>query len=518
MLLGIFAACGPSTTTSTPASSDNGSGTTTAVTSAPATSETESSTPVTSEAPVSSEDPTTSEDTVDVPVTGVTLNKEATTLYISATQATPSETLTATVAPENATDATVSWTSSNENIVTVSSDGVITGLKLGSATVTATVGEFSASCEVSVKTELPSTITDKAVADFTTTEMKDGLYRVTGVVQDISNTTNGVFYLYDPVTGDSMYVYGLFAESSKETALYWNDGILKFSNPKNFSELGINEGDEITIVGIYYAYNATTFEFSGYLESINTDSVHTYTASVTTNSTDEVNMGTATLSKTSGIAFGEEITVTVTPASGYAVDSVSVHGKTLQETDGVYTFTAKVVNEVSVVFVSADGPVTIYQTGFESSEGFAASTVYNNVDPVVFGEEGGSWSITMGTVSTTSAISGSQSAQCRFYTNIDTLGVIQSNFQFVHAASVTFKASYGVSACNLKVESSADAQTWNTLETLTLTATADEYSVTISDAEEGATVYLRFAVAYDTAPTKTSRTYVDDIVVKGYSN
>ncbi len=60
--------------------------------------------------------------------------------------------LTATVTPDNATDKTVTWTSSNEKIATVA-DGKITAVAPGTATITATSGDKSATCTVTVAKE-----------------------------------------------------------------------------------------------------------------------------------------------------------------------------------------------------------------------------------------------------------------------------------------------------------------------------------------------------------------------------
>ena len=57
--------------------------------------------------------------------------------------------LTATVLPTDAADRTVTWTSSNEDVATVS-DGVVTGKSEGEATITAKAGEFTATCIITV--------------------------------------------------------------------------------------------------------------------------------------------------------------------------------------------------------------------------------------------------------------------------------------------------------------------------------------------------------------------------------
>jgi uncharacterized protein YjdB len=81
----------------------------------------------------------------EVAVTGVSLNKTDLSLYIG-----DSFTLTATVSPSNATDKTVTWSSSNAGVATVAG-GVVTAVAEGTATVTATAGGKSAKCEVKVE-------------------------------------------------------------------------------------------------------------------------------------------------------------------------------------------------------------------------------------------------------------------------------------------------------------------------------------------------------------------------------
>lgn len=58
-------------------------------------------------------------------------------------------TLEATIYPEDATDKTITWSSSDENIVTVS-EGQVTPLSMGNATITAASGDVTATCEVTV--------------------------------------------------------------------------------------------------------------------------------------------------------------------------------------------------------------------------------------------------------------------------------------------------------------------------------------------------------------------------------
>ena len=81
------------------------------------------------------------------PVTGVTLDKTSATLTEG-----DEFVLTATVNPSNATNKTVTWSSSDKMVATVS-DGKVTALKAGKATITVTTEDSgkTASCEVIVR-------------------------------------------------------------------------------------------------------------------------------------------------------------------------------------------------------------------------------------------------------------------------------------------------------------------------------------------------------------------------------
>ena len=62
--------------------------------------------------------------------------------------------LTATVAPEDAMDKTVTWSSDNETVATVDENGLVTGVAEGTATITAKAGEKTATCQVAVTPDL----------------------------------------------------------------------------------------------------------------------------------------------------------------------------------------------------------------------------------------------------------------------------------------------------------------------------------------------------------------------------
>ncbi len=84
-----------------------------------------------------------------VPVLKVTLNYNSITL----TASNRTKTLIATVTPSNATNKSVTWTSSNSAVAKVDADGVVSYGKSGTATITAKTvdGNKKATCKVTVK-------------------------------------------------------------------------------------------------------------------------------------------------------------------------------------------------------------------------------------------------------------------------------------------------------------------------------------------------------------------------------
>lgn len=67
--------------------------------------------------------------------------------------------ITAYISPENTTDKTLIWSSSNENVATVDADGKVTTLSVGMADITATCGDVSARCKVTVNPVTATEIT-----------------------------------------------------------------------------------------------------------------------------------------------------------------------------------------------------------------------------------------------------------------------------------------------------------------------------------------------------------------------
>ena len=102
----------------------------------------------------------------EIPVTGVTLDKTALALTIGDADVQ----LTATVKPDNATDADVDWESSDLSVATVDGAGIVHAVADGTATITAKAGGKSATCTVTVSKKAASisfavTAINKTVGD-----------------------------------------------------------------------------------------------------------------------------------------------------------------------------------------------------------------------------------------------------------------------------------------------------------------------------------------------------------------
>ncbi len=125
-----------------------------------------------------------------VSVTKVMINKS--TLSLEKGQ---SETLTATVLPENATDRSVSWSSDNESIATVDANGKVTAKAAGTAHITVTTadGNKTKTCTVTVSAQQqqPTTVSVTGVEiNKTALPLKVGENQTLTATVSPSNATN----------------------------------------------------------------------------------------------------------------------------------------------------------------------------------------------------------------------------------------------------------------------------------------------------------------------------------------
>lgn len=99
--------------------------------------------------------------------------------------------ITASVAPDNASFKTVTWESSDKAVATVKDDGTVSGVKAGSATITATADGKSATCAV--------TVIDADDFDIAT-DAEAGSKKIVGGDQEDIAVTEDNFLSYDSKT------------------------------------------------------------------------------------------------------------------------------------------------------------------------------------------------------------------------------------------------------------------------------------------------------------------------------
>jgi len=130
--------------------------------------------------------------TIDIPnpvaVTGVSLNKSTSSIEAGA-----NETLVATIAPTNATNKNVNWTSSNTTVATVDSTGKVSGIAAGTSNITVTTvdGNETATCQVTV-TAVPIGIT---IGQFNASFVLNGTTLTVTLIPTVSSaTTSNLWY------------------------------------------------------------------------------------------------------------------------------------------------------------------------------------------------------------------------------------------------------------------------------------------------------------------------------------
>ena len=136
-----------------------------------------------------------------VPVTGVTLDKQTLELYTG-----DSQPLTATVQPANATNKNVTWSSDNETVATVNTNGNVTAVAAGTATITVTTedGTFTATCKVTVTHSMVHTPKKDATCTADGNEPATGHHYVNGTCTVCGEKDPD--YRPDPISYYNIYV------------------------------------------------------------------------------------------------------------------------------------------------------------------------------------------------------------------------------------------------------------------------------------------------------------------------
>ncbi len=119
-----------------------------------------------------------------VKVESIKLSNTSITLKVGATKR-----ITATITPKNASNTTITWTSSNPKVATVDKNGNIRGIKAGTATITATIDGVKATVKVTVTGTSTVSVTSVSV-NKTSLTLKVGAKETITATVNPTNATN----------------------------------------------------------------------------------------------------------------------------------------------------------------------------------------------------------------------------------------------------------------------------------------------------------------------------------------
>ena len=205
----------------------------------------------------------------------------------------------------------ITW-ASNNTVLSVAEDGTVTILAAETdqeVTLTATISYGDVSPEYATFTfvvKAAEKIEEKTIQEMIAAEVSETYFTVTGIVRNIADKTYGNFDLVDLNDSSiSIYVYGLLTGKGGQN--------------KQFSTLGIVEGDTLTLVGKRGVYNGKIEIVDAYYVS------HNKTKFTLTVSSEEENKGTV-IPETMTVDNGSVVTLTITPAEGYKVSAIVING------------------------------------------------------------------------------------------------------------------------------------------------------------------------------------------------
>ena len=352
-----------------------------------------------------------------VAVSSVSLDKTSVSLNVG-----ESVTLAATVKPDNATNKTVSWSSSNASVASVDASGKVSAVAEGTATITAKAGDKTATCSVTVTKKVvavESVTLDKSslelnegeTATLTATVKPDNASDKT-VTWSSSKTSVATVDANGKVTAVAEGNATITAKAGNKSATcsvtVTKNVVAVESITLDKSSLELNEGETATLVATVKPDNATN-------KTVTWSSSRTSVATVDANGkVTAVAEGTATITAKAG---DKTATCSVTVKKNtVAVESVTLDKSSLELTEGeTATLTASVKpdnatnktvtwssSNQSVATVDQNGTVTAVAEGnttitAKAGDKTATCTVtvkkngMNAGDPEGFNNENGEW-------------------------------------------------------------------------------------------------------------------------------
>ena len=158
-----------------------------------------------------------------IPCTGITIDESTLTIQGIGSTAT----LVATPTPSNTTDEVV-WTSSDNDVATVE-NGVVTAAKIGYATITATCGNYSASCSIMVTALITGAkiYPDAYTSGNTSYSGGNGIVEIAsaGTSRGVIAAESGTYSIRGTIHSDTYYPIVLPSGAKRIKATYTKDDI-----------------------------------------------------------------------------------------------------------------------------------------------------------------------------------------------------------------------------------------------------------------------------------------------------
>lgn len=220
-----------------------------------------------------------------------------------------------------------------------------------------------------------------------------------------------------------------------------------------------------------------------------------------------------------------DLTVTPTPSAWVGTYSFVSSDETKATVSNLGVVTGVALGSITITATSVETPAvsdtialsvivetSLYSTGFESSETFAAGSTYNNTSEALRGPAGQQWAFYYGTPSTTSPLVGLQSAQMRFYTNATSnLGYARTAFEVTDVNYVTFDARSEAASMSVIVSISKDGgTTWTDEQVIALTTTLGNYKYIVPTDKVTGNTQFKFQLTVSNTGA-ANRLYLDTI-------
>lgn len=365
-----------------------------------------------------------------VPATGITLNHSTLSLAVGGSVA-----LTATLTPENATDAVV-WSSNNTKIAEVSNNGTVTAKALGTATITATVGSYAATCEVTVAVPVTGVSLDKAT---------------------MSLTAGSTGTLTATITPENATNKNLTWISDNEAVVAVSDGVVSAvaAGTANITVTTADGGKTATCV-----------------VTVTRRSSSSSRPSYPITTPDKTANGSVTVTPKSA-KRGSVVTITVTPDAGYVLDELTVTDKDGKE----LSLTKK--SDTEYTFVMPAGKVEITPSFVKQAE--EPSRVFVDVKTGDYFYDAVQWAVGKGITNGTSAETFSPEDPC-------TRAQIVT---FLWRAAGSPVVNYAMDLSDVAGDAYyAEAVRWALSEGITTGTSADQFSPDATCTREQAVTFL----------------------------